>query len=101
MGKLLISVWMDMSLKRVCFFNDRRHDENKDEIIKELISYPNVVVSLHQAFLTKEASREITDLTIKNLDNWHEGKCSGKACICADGYEKICPFFDFIFISYL
>jgi D-lactate dehydrogenase len=37
--------------------------------MKELISYPNVIVSLHQAFLTKEASQEITDLTIKNLDN--------------------------------
>ena len=42
----------------------------------------------HQAFLTKEALQEIANLTIKNLDNWHEGKCSGKACICIDGCKK-------------
>jgi D-lactate dehydrogenase len=70
------------------FFNDHRKDENKDAILEELISYPNVIVSPHQAFLTKEALQEIANLTIKNLDNWHAGKCSGKACICYDGCKK-------------
>jgi D-lactate dehydrogenase len=70
------------------FFNDHRKDENKDAILEELISYPNVIVSPHQAFLTKEALQEIANLTIKNLDNWHSGKCSGKACICYDGCKK-------------
>jgi D-lactate dehydrogenase len=70
------------------FFADHRKDEKKDAILEELISYPNVIISPHQAFLTKEALQEIANLTIKNLDNWHEGKCSGKACICFDGCKK-------------
>lgn len=70
------------------FFTDHRKDENKDAILEELMSYPNVIISPHQAFLTKEALQEIANLTIKNLDNWHAGKCSGKACVCYDGCKK-------------
>jgi len=71
------------------FFTDHSKDVNRDAILEELISYPNVIISPHQAFLTKEALQEIANLTIKNLDNWHAGKCSGKACVCYDGCKKI------------
>jgi len=71
------------------FFTDHSKDESKDAILEELISYPNVIISPHQAFLTKEALQEIANLTIRNLDNWHAGKCSGKACVCYDGCKKI------------
>jgi D-lactate dehydrogenase len=70
------------------FFSDHRKDEKKDAILEELMSYPNVIISPHQAFLTKEALQEIANLTIRNLDNWHAGKCSGKACVCYDGCKK-------------
>jgi D-lactate dehydrogenase len=70
------------------FFGDHRSDDQKDTILEQLISFPNVIISPHQAFLTKEALQEIANLTIKNLDNWHAGKCSGKACACYDGCKK-------------
>jgi D-lactate dehydrogenase len=70
------------------FFTDHRNNHNKDNILEQLMSFPNVIISPHQAFLTKEALQEIANLTIKNLDNWHEGKCSGKACACYDGCRK-------------
>lgn len=70
------------------FFKDHREDPKKDNILEQLLSFPNVIVSPHQAFLTKEALQEIANLTIKNLDNWHAGKCSGKACVCYDGCKK-------------
>jgi D-lactate dehydrogenase len=70
------------------FFADHRKDDIKDAVLEELISYPNVIISPHQAFLTREALQEIANLTIKNLDNWHAGKCSGKACVCYDGCKK-------------
>ncbi|OZA57460.1 MAG: hypothetical protein B7X75_05595 [Sphingobacteriales bacterium 39-40-5] len=70
------------------FYSDLRTDPVKDPIMEELLSFPNVIISPHQAFLTKEALQEIANLIIKNLDNWQAGKCSGKACVCADGCSK-------------
>jgi D-lactate dehydrogenase len=70
------------------FFSDNRSDDKKDNILEQLLSLPNVIISPHQAFLTKEALQEIANLTIKNLDNWHAGRCSGKACACYDGCRK-------------
>ncbi len=70
------------------FYADHREDRIKDPVMEELLSFPNVIISPHQAFLTKESLQEIANLTIKNLDNWQAGKCSGKACICADGCSK-------------
>jgi D-lactate dehydrogenase len=70
------------------FYFDHRSDRVKDPIMEELLSFPNVIISPHQAFLTNEALQEIANLIIKNLDNWQAGKCSGKACVCADGCSK-------------
>lgn len=47
------------------------------------MAHPNVIVTPHQAYLTKEALQEIADQTIKNLDFWQQDKCVGKACVCA------------------
>jgi D-lactate dehydrogenase len=70
------------------FFIDHHRDINRDHILEQLMSFSNVIISSHQAFLTKEALQEIANITIKTLDNWHAGKCSGKACACYDGCKK-------------
>ncbi len=70
------------------FYSDHREDPIKDPVMEGLLSFPNVIISPHQAFLTKEALQEIANQIIKNLDNWQAGKCSGKACACADGCSK-------------
>lgn len=70
------------------FYSDHRVDRTKDPVMEELLSFSNVIISPHQAFLTKEVLQEIANQTIKNLDNWQAGKCSGKACACADGCSK-------------
>lgn len=75
-------------LEKGLFFTDHREDRIKDTLLEELMSFPNVIISPHQAFLTKEALQEIANRTIRNLDNWQAGKCSGKACACADGCKK-------------
>lgn len=64
------------------FFQDHEHDKHKDALLKKLIAYPNVLVTPHQAFLTREALQEIANQTIKNLDLWQEEKCVGDACAC-------------------
>ncbi|GAA3990730.1 2-hydroxyacid dehydrogenase [Mucilaginibacter dorajii] len=64
------------------FFEDHEGDMVKDPLLHSLLNYPNVLITPHQAYLTKEALQEIADQTIKNLDLWQQNKCVGKACIC-------------------
>ena len=72
------------------FFENHRQDAIKDELLLKLMSHPNVLITPHQAYLTREALQEIADQTIKNLDLWQSGKCVGKACACAKNC-KISP----------
>ncbi len=65
------------------FFEDHEHDHLKDTLLADLMSHPNVLVTPHQAYLTKEALQQIADQTIQNLDQWQQNKCVGKACVCA------------------
>lgn len=70
------------------FFEDHQHDQVRDQLLMKLMSYPNVLITPHQAYLTREALQEIADQTIKNLDLWQAGKCVGKACACAKNCRK-------------
>jgi D-lactate dehydrogenase len=69
------------------FFEDHHADVAKDTLLVKLMSHPNVLITPHQAYLTREALQEIADQTIKNLDLWQAGKCVGKACACAKNYQ--------------
>ncbi|WDF57403.1 2-hydroxyacid dehydrogenase [Mucilaginibacter sp. KACC 22063] len=65
------------------FFEDHHTDQFKDATLLQLLQYPNVIVTPHQAFLTNEALQQIADQTIRNLDFWQQNKCVGKSCACA------------------
>jgi D-lactate dehydrogenase len=43
-------------------------------MLQELISYPNVIVTPHQAFATNEALGNIADTVFYNIDCWAQGK---------------------------
>lgn len=70
------------------FFEDHKNDPVKDSLLQSLMNYPNVLITPHQAYLTKEALQEIADQTIKSLDLWQLNKCVGKACACAQECKK-------------
>lgn len=70
------------------FFLDTEYSETNQGIIEELKSLKNVILSPQQTFLTHEALQEIAIQTIKNLDNWHLNKCTGKACACLNQCRK-------------
>ncbi len=55
------------------FYEDLSGVVITDDNLLRLISYPNVLVTSHQAFLTKEALSEIAEVTIKNLMAYQEG----------------------------
>ncbi len=50
------------------FYNDKSSHILDDDILRNLISMPNVIVTSHQAFLTHEALGNIADTTKKNID---------------------------------
>lgn len=62
------------------FFENHEDDNVKDQLLNELMRHPNVLITPHQAYLTREALQEISNQTIKNLDLWQKNKCVGDAC---------------------
>jgi len=70
------------------FFENHQQDVIKDPLLQRLLDKPNVLVTPHQAYLTKEALQEIADQTIKSLDLWQQRKCVGDACSCAKDCKK-------------
>jgi len=70
------------------FFENHQNDLIKDHLLQRLIGKPNVLITPHQAYLTKEALQDIADQTIKNLDLWQQNKCVGQACSCSKDCKK-------------
>ena len=56
------------------FFEDYSDEIISDDLLTSLIAMPNVIVTSHQAFLTREALSSIAETTIKNLKDFFEGK---------------------------
>ena len=55
------------------FFHDRSADIIEDDLIQRLMSFPNVLVTAHQAFFTKEAMDQIAETTFYQLHHLHQG----------------------------
>ncbi len=49
------------------FFRDLSSDIIQDDMIQRLMSFPNVLITAHQAFFTEEALSEIATVTLQNI----------------------------------
>jgi len=58
------------------FFRDNSKTDIKDEQLKKLLSFSNVLLTPHQGFITKEALTNIAETTFHNLDCWAKGVVS-------------------------
>jgi D-lactate dehydrogenase len=56
------------------FFKDLSEDIIQDEVILRLMSFPNVLITAHQGFLTEEALTQIALVTIQNISDFEVGK---------------------------
>lgn len=56
------------------FFRDLSETVIEDDQIARLMSFPNVLVTAHQAFFTQEALTEIAQVSLQNLADWQNGK---------------------------
>ena len=55
------------------FFEDWSGEVIDDDELSVLVSMPNVIITSHQAFLTKEALQKTAEVTIYNLNQFFEG----------------------------
>lgn len=55
------------------FFEDRSQTVIQDDVFMRLLTFPNVLVTSHQAFFTAEALREIARVTALNLSQMESG----------------------------
>ena len=56
--------------ERGVFFYDHSGKELKDNILKKLLTMPNVLITPHQAFATRDALTNIAATTFYNIDCW-------------------------------
>jgi len=56
------------------FFTDRSGEVITDDVFSRLLTFPNVLVTAHQAFLTREALAAIAETTLSNLDDLEAGR---------------------------
>ncbi len=59
------------------FFDDHSSHIIQDDVLMRLVSFPNVLVTSHQAFFTKEAMENIAATTLGNLTDFEEGRVGG------------------------
>jgi D-lactate dehydrogenase len=59
------------------FFEDRSSLVLQDDVFARLLTFPNVVVTAHQAFFTAEALTGISETTLGNVSAFEEGRDSG------------------------
>lgn len=54
------------------FFRDLSSNIIQDDQIQRLMSFPNVLITAHQAFFTEDALHQISLTTLKNIKDFHE-----------------------------
>jgi len=55
------------------FFHDRSEQIVQDDVFMRLLTFPNVLVTAHQGFFTREALANIADTTLGNLTAFERG----------------------------
>jgi D-lactate dehydrogenase len=55
------------------FFQDHSGDVLQDDVLARLLTFPNVIITSHQAFLTQEALSNIAKTTLSNITAFERG----------------------------
>lgn len=60
--------------ERELFYHDHSGEIIEDDVMMRLMTFPNVIISSHQGFLTDEALTEIAGTTLSNLSDFVAGR---------------------------
>jgi D-lactate dehydrogenase len=56
------------------FFEDLSNVVIRDDVFMRLLTFPNVLITAHQAFFTEEAVRSIAETTLQNVTSFEQGE---------------------------
>lgn len=73
------------------FYEDMSYTIIHDDVLARIISLPNVIVTSHQAFLTKEALFNIAETTLMNCRDFFDGKPLGNEVCYQCSKGEACP----------
>ena len=63
------------------FFEDYSNNLLQDDIFARLLTFPNVVITGHQAFFTREALAAIARVTLANITHFERGELDQVCCV--------------------
>lgn len=55
------------------FFQDLSDEIIQDDVFERLLTFPNVLITAHQAFFTRNALKNIVDTTLENIESFAQG----------------------------
>jgi len=84
LGSLAIDVYAE---EEKLFFKDLSEIIIDDDTISRLITLPNVLITAHQAFLTREALEQIAETTLQNITDFENGNVNRNQ-VTADQMRK-------------
>ena len=58
------------------FYEDLSNEIIQDDVLQRLLTFPNVIVTSHQAYFTDTALRNINETTIENINDFIAGRFS-------------------------
>ena len=71
LGHLGIDVYEE---EEALFFEDRSQTVIQDDVFMRLLTFPNVIVTAHQGFFTREALANIAETTLANVTAFESGR---------------------------
>lgn len=63
------------------FFEDNSNQLLQDDVFARLLTFPNVVITGHQAFFTREALTAISEITLNNISHFELGDIDRVFCV--------------------
>jgi D-lactate dehydrogenase len=81
-GSLALDVYEE---EAPLFFEDRSTEVITDDVFARLLTFPNVLLTAHQAFFTRPALRAIAETTLANLDDLDAGRPSPNEVVAPVG----------------
>lgn len=66
------------------FFEDRSSRVIQDDVFARLLTFPNVLITGHQAFFTREALGAIAETTLGNISDFEKGRALANAVTAAE-----------------
>jgi D-lactate dehydrogenase len=55
------------------FFEDLSENVIQDDVFQRLLTFPNVLITGHQAFFTENALKKIAETTLSNITDFEQG----------------------------